>query len=99
MSGVDAFAINTAAHTADTSKLLLDHYLKELGLSIMQSAYDKVAWQCAIEQVDSSHAWYVNPQINVADAFVEAGLLGVGRRRRRRRADRRQHFSGKLSFS
>jgi DNA replication protein DnaC len=55
MSGADAFATNTAAHTADTPQLLLDHHLKELRLPTILREYDKVARQCAVEQVDYQH--------------------------------------------
>jgi len=55
MSGVEASATNTAAHTADTPQLLLDHHLKELRLPTILREYDKVARQCAVEQVDYQH--------------------------------------------
>jgi len=55
MSGADVFATNTAAHTADTPQLLLDHHLKELRLPTILREYDKVARQCAVEQVDYQH--------------------------------------------
>ena len=55
MSGADASTINTAAHTADTPQLLLDHHLKELRLPTILREYDKVARQCAVEQVDYQH--------------------------------------------
>jgi DNA replication protein DnaC len=55
MSGTDAAATNTAAHTTDTPQLLLDHHLKELRLPTILREYDKVARQCAIEQVDYQH--------------------------------------------
>jgi tryptophan 2,3-dioxygenase len=45
-------ASNTAAHTADTPQLLLEHHLKELRLPTILREYDKVARQCAVEQVD-----------------------------------------------
>ena len=45
-------ATNTAAHTADTPQLLLEHHLKELRLPTILREYDKVARQCAVEQVD-----------------------------------------------
>ena len=46
---------NTATHTADTPQLLLEHHLKELRLPTMLREYDKVARQCAVEQVDYQH--------------------------------------------
>ena len=55
MSGAEASATNTAAHTADTPQLLLDHHLKELRLPTSLREYDKVARQCAVEQVDYQH--------------------------------------------
>ena len=55
MSGADASATNTAAHTADTPQLLLEHHLKELRLPTILREYDKVARQCAVEQVDYQH--------------------------------------------
>ena len=48
MSGADVSAANTAAHTADTPQLLLDHHLKELRLPTILREYDKVARQCAV---------------------------------------------------
>jgi DNA replication protein DnaC len=45
-------ATNTATHTADTPQLLLEHHLKELRLPTILREYDKVARQCAVEQVD-----------------------------------------------
>ena len=51
MSGADGSGANTAAHTADTPQLLLEHHLKELRLPTMLREYDKVARQCAVEQV------------------------------------------------
>src|SRR6516162_6109871 len=41
---------NTA--TADTPQVLLEHHLKELRLPTFLREYDKVARQCAVEQVD-----------------------------------------------
>ena len=55
MSGAEASATNTAAHTADTPQLLLDHHLQELRLPTILREYDKVARQCAVEQVDYQH--------------------------------------------
>jgi DNA replication protein DnaC len=52
MSGVEVTATNTAAHTADTPQLLLEHHLKELRLPTILREYDKVARQCAVEQAD-----------------------------------------------
>ena len=49
------FATNTATHTADTPQLLLEHHLKELRLPTILREYDKVARQCAVEQVDYQH--------------------------------------------
>jgi DNA replication protein DnaC len=43
---------NTATHTADTPQLLLEHHLKELRLPTILREYDRVARQCAVEQVD-----------------------------------------------
>ena len=43
---------NTAVHTSDTSQLLLEHHLRELRLPTILREYDKVARQCAVEQVD-----------------------------------------------
>ena len=55
MSGAETSATNTATHTADTPQLLLDHHLKELRLPTILREYDKVARQCAVEQVDYQH--------------------------------------------
>jgi DNA replication protein DnaC len=55
MSGAEASATNTAAHRADTPQLLLEHHLKELRLPTILREYDKVARQCAVEQVDYQH--------------------------------------------
>jgi DNA replication protein DnaC len=55
MSGADGSGANTATHTADTPQLLLEHHLKELRLPTMLREYDKVARQCAVEQVDYQH--------------------------------------------
>jgi hypothetical protein len=52
MSGAEASGTNTAAHTADTPQLLLEHHLKELRLPTILREYDRVARQCAVEQVD-----------------------------------------------
>ena len=43
---------NIATHTSDTPQLLLEHHLKELRLPTILREYDKVARQCAVEQVD-----------------------------------------------
>ena len=55
MSGAEPSASNTATHTADTPQLLLEHHLKELRLPTILREYDKVARQCAVEQVDYQH--------------------------------------------
>ena len=55
MSSAEPSALNTATHTADTPKLLLEHHLKELRLPTILREYDKVARQCAVEQVDYQH--------------------------------------------
>ena len=55
MSGAEASGTNTATHTADTPQLLLEHHLKELRLPTILREYDKVARQCAVEQVDYQH--------------------------------------------
>jgi hypothetical protein len=55
MNGVEVTVTNTAAHTADTPQLLLEHHLKELRLPTILRDYDKVARQCAVEQVDYHH--------------------------------------------
>jgi len=39
--------------TPDTPQLLLEHHLKALRLPTILREYDKVARQCAVEQVDS----------------------------------------------
>jgi hypothetical protein len=48
MSGIVASEANTAAHTADTPQLLLEHHLKQLRLLTILRDYDKVARQCAV---------------------------------------------------
>ena len=50
MSGAEV--ANTAAHTADTPQLLLEHHLKELRLPTILREYDRVARQCAVERLD-----------------------------------------------
>ena len=65
MSGTEASRTNTAAHTADTPQLLLDHHLKELRLPTILREH-KVTRQCAVEQVDSGRA--VSPK-TVASAL------------------------------
>ena len=55
MSGAEPSATSTATHTADTPQLLLEHHLKELRLPTILREYDKVARQCAVEQVDYRH--------------------------------------------
>jgi DNA replication protein DnaC len=52
MNGIEVTATNTAAHTADTPQFLLEHHLKELRLPTILREYDKVARQCAVEQLD-----------------------------------------------
>ena len=52
MSGVETFSTNIVTHTADTPQLLLEHHLKELRLPTILREYDKVARQCAVEQLD-----------------------------------------------
>lgn len=64
MSGADAFATNTMAHTADTPQLLLDHHLQDCGCFILRE--HKVTQQCAVELVDSGRA--VSPK-TVASAL------------------------------
>ena len=48
----NAYLRDTATHTSDTPQLLLEHHLKELRLPTILREYDKVARQCAVEQVD-----------------------------------------------
>ena len=43
MSGAEASATNTSAHTTDTPQVLLEHHLKELRLPTILREYDKVA--------------------------------------------------------
>jgi len=52
MSGADTSSTIIVTHTADTPQLLQDHHLKELRLPTILSEYDKVARQCAVEQLD-----------------------------------------------
>jgi len=52
MNGTDAAVTNTATHTADTPQVLLEYHLKELRLPTILREYDKLARQCAAEQVD-----------------------------------------------
>src|SRR6266404_686457 len=52
MSGAETSSTNIVAHTADTPQLLLEHHLKELRLPTILREYDKVARQCAVEQLD-----------------------------------------------
>ena len=52
MSGAEITVTNTATHTADTPQLLLEHHLKELRLPTILREYNKVARQCAVEQLD-----------------------------------------------
>jgi hypothetical protein len=48
----DTAVTNTTTYTADTPQLLLEHHLKKLRLPTILREYDKVARQCAVEQVD-----------------------------------------------
>jgi len=41
-------------HTSDTPQVLLEHHLKKLRLPTILREYDKVARQCAAEQVGLS---------------------------------------------
>jgi DNA replication protein DnaC len=50
--GTDVSVTNTATHTTDTPQLLLEHHLKELRLPTILREYDKVARQCAVEQLE-----------------------------------------------
>ncbi|MDX6459679.1 MAG: hypothetical protein QOE55_3376 [Acidobacteriaceae bacterium] len=52
MNGTDVSVTNTATHTTDTPQLLLEHHLKELRLPTILREYDKVARQCAVEQLE-----------------------------------------------
>jgi len=55
MSGTDTAdtaVTNTVTHTSDTPQVLLEHHLKKLRLPTILREYDKVARQCAAEQVD-----------------------------------------------
>ena len=52
MNGGEVSGTNTVAHTVDTPQLLLEHHLKELRLPTILREYDKVARQCAVEQLD-----------------------------------------------
>src|SRR6202165_672635 len=52
MSNLVASVTDTVTYTADTPQLLLEHHLKQLRLPTILSEYDKVARQCAAEQVD-----------------------------------------------
>src|ERR1700693_3220290 len=55
MSGAETFSTNIVTHTAATPQWLLEHHLKELRLPTILREYDKVARQCAVEQVDYQH--------------------------------------------
>jgi len=52
MSGAETSSTIIVTHTADTPQLLLEHHLKELRLPTILCEYDKVARQCAVEQLD-----------------------------------------------
>src|ERR1700720_1579358 len=52
MSNLVASVTDTVTYTADTPQLLLEHHLKELRLPTILREYDKVARQCAVEQLD-----------------------------------------------
>jgi DNA replication protein DnaC len=52
MSGAETSSTNIVTHTNDTPQLLLEHHLKELRLPTILREYDKVARQCAVEQLD-----------------------------------------------
>jgi hypothetical protein len=45
-------SVATAPTSADTPQLLLEHHLKGLRLPTMLREYDRVARQCAVEDVD-----------------------------------------------
>ncbi len=52
MSEVELSGTDTATHTTDTPQVLLEHHLKELRLPTILREYDRVARQCAVEQVN-----------------------------------------------
>ena len=79
----DAPEANTAAHTAHTPRLLLEHHLKELRLPTILREYDKVARQCAVERVD--YPRYLLP-------ITELELLDRERRATERRIRRAKFY-------
>jgi hypothetical protein len=54
MNGVEVTATDTAAHTADTPQLLLEHHLKELRLPTILREYDRVGGSA------QSSSWTIN---------------------------------------
>ena len=52
MNEMDLPITDTATHTTDTPQVLLEHHLKELRLPTILREYDRVARQCAVEQVN-----------------------------------------------
>jgi hypothetical protein len=52
MSGAETSSTNIVTHTAETPQSLLEYHLKELRLPTILREYDKVARQCAVEQLD-----------------------------------------------
>jgi hypothetical protein len=80
MSGADVSAANTAVHTADTPQLLLEHHLKELRLPTILREYDKVARQCAVEQLDYPRYLLRMTELELLDRERRAPSVASGRR-------------------
>jgi hypothetical protein len=81
MSGAEITVTNTATHTADTPQLLLEHHLKELRLPTILREYDKVARQCAVEQLDyqryllrMTELELLEPVLHIHHSFSAAAL-------------------------
>ncbi len=72
MNSADVSTTNTAAHTADTPQLLLEHHLKELRLPTILREYDKVARQCAVEQLDYQRYLLRMTELRVAGSRAAA---------------------------
>jgi hypothetical protein len=80
MSGTDVSVTNTATHTTDTPQLLLEHHLKELRLPTILREYDKVARQCAVEQLDYQRYLLRMTELELLDRERRAPNVASGRR-------------------
>jgi hypothetical protein len=76
----EASATNTATHTVDTPQLLLEHHLKELRLPTILREYDKVARQCAVEDIDYPRYLLRMTELELLDRERRASSAASGKR-------------------